>query len=144
MSDCEQDEEESKNKIKQSPKQQLMVPLSEQKVLPHNSGLQRQQTCGINPDDFEEMPEGSDDDDEGPPINRVLIQPQRELNCHANNLKAISQQSSEKQNLKHQGSKFSCFNPQTSKMNSIRQTLSKKRNNTYNEEDKSKIQEKGD
>ena len=94
MSDSEQNEEESKNNIKQSPKQQLLAPPTEQRVLPHNSGLQRQQTCGINPDDFEEMPETSDnDDDEGPSINRVLIQPQRELNCHANNLKEISEKS---------------------------------------------------
>ena len=86
---------ESKNNIKQSPKQQLLAPPTELRVLPHNSGLQRQQTCGINPDDFEEMPETSDnDDDEGPSINRVLIQPQRELNCHSNNLKEISEKSS--------------------------------------------------
>jgi hypothetical protein len=48
------------------------------------------------------MPETSDnDDDEGPIINRVLIQPQRELNCHSNNLKEISEKSKETKHFNH-------------------------------------------
>ncbi len=53
--------------------------------------MQRQLTCGINLDDFEEMPGCSDDEDgEDGLIKRALIQPQRELVCHTNNLKEIS------------------------------------------------------
>ena len=76
------------------------------------------------------MPEIDDEEDEGE-IIRVLVQPHRESNFHSNDLKEISIKSNTNQ-FNHQVSKFSCFQPDTQKMNSLCEEVTVKRNNTTN------------